>query len=150
MEDRVKPSLGVRIFAPLFFILGSLAALLWFFYRLFELFFGHFSEVEVFDKGSFYMLGVGAGMFILAFATVQEGWFDKPLSGQQASYLTKAALISIVLLFLLPHVIHYFADYNLTSNGYTVCQDASHQWLFIRDIVYIKDSIECSVDLKTQ
>lgn len=150
MEGRIKPSLAVRIFAPLFFILGSLAALLWFFYRLFELFFGNFSEIEIFDKGSFYLLGVGAGMFILAFTTVQEAWFDKPLSDQQASLLTKGALLSIVLLFSLPHVIHYFADVNLKSQGYTVCEEASHQWRFVRDIVYIKDSVECSAELKNQ
>lgn len=148
MEGREKPSLGIRIFTPLFFISGSLAALLWFFVRMFNIFIGALPEIVIFDKGSFYMLGVGVGMLILAIVTVQEGWLDKPLSKKQSAYLTKGALIGIALIFTAPHLVHYFADDYLLNQGYTVCDKASHQWLFIRDIAYISDSIECNINLK--
>ncbi|GHU46246.1 hypothetical protein AGMMS50289_19180 [Betaproteobacteria bacterium] len=148
MEDREKPSLAAIIFCSVLFIAGSLAALLWFFYRLFDVFWGELSEFEVFDKGSFYMLGVGIGMLVLAIDIVQEGWFGKPLSNKQAAYLTKMALIGVALMFTVPHLIHYCADNYLLKRGYSVCEEASHQWRFVRDIAYIQPSVECSADLK--
>jgi hypothetical protein len=148
MDDREKPSLGVRIFAPLFFISSSLAALLWFFFRVVDVFFRPLSKIEVFDKGSFYMLGVGIGLLILAIVTVQEGWLGKPLSKRQSDHLTKTAFIAIALIFTVPHLMHYSANKYLLGKGYTVCAEAEHQWLFIRDIVYIQPSVKCSADLK--
>jgi len=150
MEGREKPSLGIRIFAPLIFISGSIAALLWFFYRIFNLFIATLSEIVVFDKGSFYMLGVGVGMLNLAIVTVQEGWLDKPLSKKQSAYLTRGAFIGIALIITVPHLVHYFANSYLLRQGYTVCEEASQQWLFVRDIVYIAESIECSTSLKNK
>lgn len=148
MDDREKPSLGVRIFAPLFFISGSLSALLWFFFRVFDIFFGSLSKIEVFDKGSFYMLGVGIGILILAIVTVQEGWLGKPLSKRQSTHLTKAAFIAIAFIFTVPHIVHYSANKYLLEKGYAVCDEAAHQWLFVRDIVYIQPPVECSANLK--
>jgi hypothetical protein len=148
MEGREKPSLGVRIFAPLFFISGSLSALLWFFFRVFDVFFGALSKIEVFDKGSFYMLGVGVGLLILSIVTVQEGWLGKPLSKRQSTYLTKAAFVGVALIFTVPHLAHYSANKYLFQKGYAICAEAEHQWLFVRNIVYIQPSVACSANLK--
>ena len=148
MEDREKPSWAIRIFAPLLFILGSTAALLWFFYRLIALFSGAQSDIIVFDKGSFYMLGVGIGMLILAIVTVQEGWLGRVLSKKQSTYLTRLAVISLAVLFVVPHFVHYLTDSYLSIRGYSVCEEASHQWLFVRDIVYVQESMECNENLK--
>ncbi|MBL4798110.1 MAG: hypothetical protein JKY50_11895 [Oleispira sp.] len=147
MDDRVKPSWAIRVFGPLIFVLGSIAAFLWFFYRAYSIFIGELAEVVVFDKGSFYMLGVGAGMLILAFVTVQEGWLDRQLSQAQSTFLTRLAVISVVLIITVPHTIHYFADDYLESEGYSVCQDASHQWLFVRNIVYVHEPVSCNENL---
>lgn len=148
MEGSEKPALGVRIFAPLFFIFGTLLALSWFFLRLFDIFLGPLSEIEIFDKGSFYMLGVGLGMLILSFVTVQEGWIGRILSNRQSDFLTKSALVSIASIFVVPHLTHYAANSYFLDRGYTLCEDAGHQWLFVRDIVYVKPSVECSADIK--
>ncbi len=134
MANRDSP-LAIRIFTPIFFILSSLAALYWFFFRTFEIFITPLSPVEVFDKGSFYMLGVGVGLLILAIVTVQEGWLNKELSKKQSSFLTKVAILSVVLIFLTPQLMHYCANKYLAGKGYTVCDEASHQWLFVQDIV---------------
>jgi len=150
MDGREMPSVGVRIFAPIIFIAGALAALLWFFYRAFDVFFGVLSELEVFDKGSFYMLGVGVGILILAIVTVQEGWLGKPLSKKQSAFLTKAAFVGIALMFTAPHLVHYFANDYFLKKGYSVCDEASRQWLFVRNIVYIQSSIECGAELKEE
>ncbi len=148
MEDREKAPLAIRIFAPLVFLFGSIAALFWFFYRLAVLFSGTQSEIVVFDKGSFYMLGVGIGVSVAAFTTVQEGWLGRLLSKKQSTLLTRLAVVSVASLFVAPNLIHYVANGYFSDRGYTVCEEASHQWLFVRDIVYIEQSVECSVNLK--
>lgn len=148
MEEREKPSWAIRIFGPLIFVFGSVAALLWFFYRAFYLFRGSLSEIVVFDKGSFYMFGVGLGMLVLAFVTVQEGWLNRPLSKKQSVFLTRLAIIGAALIFTVPHIVHYAANSFLEKKGYVVCEEASHQWLFVRDIVYIQETVECSENLK--
>ena len=148
MESRERPSLAIRIFTPLIFIIGSAAALFWFFYRTYCLFGRNLTEIVVFDKGSFYMLGVGGGLAVLSFVTIQEGWLNRPLSKSQSKLLTKLAILSIVLVFMLPHIVHYVANNYLQNQGYSVCEKASHRWLFVRDIVYIQDSVTCSENLK--
>lgn len=147
MEDREKPSWAIRIFGPLIFILGSLAALSWFFYRAYFIFSRALSEVVVFDKGSFYMLGVGVGMLALAMVAVLEGWLGQTLSKKQSVFLTRLAVAGVILIFTVPHFVQYVADDFLQGRGYSVCEEASHQWLFVRDIVYIQESITCSENL---
>jgi hypothetical protein len=148
MEDREKPSLATRIIGALLFIAGSCAALFWFFYQVVILLSTSQSEVVVFNKGSFYMLGVGVGMSVLAFAAVQEGWVGKVLSKKQADILTRIAVVSLALIFITPNLFHYISEAYFSSEGYSVCDEASSQWLFVRDIVYIQDTIECSAKLK--
>ncbi|GHU46248.1 hypothetical protein AGMMS50289_19190 [Betaproteobacteria bacterium] len=148
MEDREKPSWGIIVFTPVFCITGSLAALLWFFYNLFDVFFGELSELKMFDKTAFYMLGLGVGMFVFVIVTVQEFWLGKLLSNKQSAYLTKVALISVVLMFTVPHLIHYCADNYLLKRGYSVCEEASHQLRLVRYIAYIQPSVKCSADIK--
>lgn len=150
MENREKPSWGIRVFGPLIFIVGGLAALIWFFYRVFRLIHHGLSDIVVFDKGSFYMLGVGVGMSVLAAALVQEGWFDRVLTPKQTKYFTRLLVISLVLLVTIPHLVHFSADMVLKSEGYSVCEPASHQWLFVRDIVYISGATHCDAGLKAR
>ena len=147
MEDRERPSLVIRIVGALLFIVGSCVALFWFGYRVIILLSVAQSEVIVFEKGSFYMLGVGVGMSVLAFTAVQEGWVGKVLSKKQAVILTRIAIVSIALIFIAPNLFHYIADTYFLNEGYSVCEEASSQWLFVRDIVYIQESIECSAKL---
>lgn len=150
MDDREKPSLAVRILAPVFFILGALSALAWFFLRVFDLFFGDLISIKVVEKGAFYLFGVGIGLVILALVTVKEGWIGKALSKRQAAYFTRAAYIAIISIFTVPHLVHYAANTFLLGNGYEVCEEAGHQWLFVRDIVYIKPSVVCSEEIGTR
>lgn len=148
MKDREKPSLAIRIIGALLFIAGSCAALFWFFYRVVILVSTSQLEVVVFDKGSFYMLGVGVGMSVLAFTAIQEGWVGKVLSKRQAAILTRIAIVSLALIFIVPNLFHYITDTYFSNEGYSVCEEASSQWLFVRDIVYIQDTIECGAKLK--
>jgi len=147
MEDRERPSLLIRIFGPLLFVFSAFGALLWFFYRAFHLILEMGAAVVVFDKGSYYALGVGVGLMAIAFAGVQETWLKKTLTKRSASIISKLAITGVVLTFTVPHIVHYASNNYLENDGYSVCEEASHQWLFVRDILYIQSSVECSADL---
>ena len=123
--------------------------MLWFFYRLFHVFFGELSEIELFDKGSFYMLGVGMGLLVLGLVTIIEFWGGNPITTKQNIIFTRLAILAVALMFVVPHVAHFSADRYLEEQGYSVCEEASHQWLFVSNIVYVADSVECSADLKS-
>jgi hypothetical protein len=144
MEDREKPSWAIRTFGPIPIILGSISALIWFFYRVFLFLEGISSEIVIIEKGSFYMLGVGVGLLALAFVCVQEFWVGKLLTKEQSSFMTKLAIIGVVLTFTVPQLVHFASNSFLQKKGYSVCEEASQQWLFVRNIVYIKETIECS------
>lgn len=148
MEDRVRPSILARILGPLVFLIGAPIALGVFLNKLHRLILHWSDDVFMFDKGAFYLLGVGLGMLALAILTVQEGWFGRNLSKVQAVVLSRLALLGAALIPILPNLTHYAADAVLKGKGYEVCESASHQWRFIRDIVYIKPSVECSSSLR--
>jgi len=144
MKDRERPSWAIRIFGPLPFIFCSVGALLWFVNKFLLLLTGYSSNIVVIEKGAYYMLGVGLGLLALAYICIHEFWGGKPLTNKQSSVLTKIAIASVALTFLVPHLIHYIADDFFLGAKYSVCEAASHQWLFVRDIVYIRETIECT------
>lgn len=148
METRDPPSLLNRIITPPLLLVSGASAVLWFIYRAIVLYKSLSAPVVLFDKGSYYMLGVGIGLLSLAFVTITEFWGGKPITNKQNRMLTKLAISGVVLLFLVPHIAHFITDKYLEKHGYFVCEEASHQWLFVRDIVYVQPSIECSAGLK--
>lgn len=148
METRDPPSLLNKVITPPLLLVGGVSAVLWFIYRVVFLYKNLSESIIVFDKGSYYMLGVGIGLLTLAFVTLKEFWGGKPITNRQNRILTRLAVSGVVLLFVVPHVAHFAADKYLSKNGYTVCEEASHQWLFVRDIVYVQSFSECSADLK--
>jgi len=148
MEDRVRPPILARIFGPLIFLVGAPVALAVFLQKLYQLIVHWADDAFLFDKGAFYLLGVGLGMLALAILTVQEGWFGRNLSKAQAVILSRLALVGVALIPILPNLTHYATDAVLKNDGYVVCESASHRWRFVRDIVYIKPSVECSSGLR--
>ncbi|WP_075186128.1 hypothetical protein [Teredinibacter haidensis] len=150
METRDPPSLLNKVITPPLLLVGGVSAVLWFIYRVAFLYKNISESMVVFDKGSYYMLGVGIGLLTLAFVTLKEFWGGNPITKKQNHILTKLAISGLALLFIVPHAAHFFANKHLVTHGYSVCEDASHQWLFVRDIVYIQPSIECSAELKNE
>jgi magnesium-transporting ATPase (P-type) len=140
--DIGKPSLVMRIFGPLVFILGAIGALWWFFYSVFNLYKSLSSEVVEFDKSAFYFLGGGIALFIFAIVAVQRFWFNKLLSKRQNAYLARVTLASIVLMLILPQIFHYFMNDYMVERGYSVCRAAPY-WEHSPPIIYIKPTIEC-------
>lgn len=150
MEKGDSPSSIDLIGTPLFlFALGS-GAIVWFIYRVFSLFCNGSSSIVTFDKGSYYMLGVGVGLLALAYMIIREFWLRRPLTNEQSSFFSRVAISGVILAFVFPHIAHYAVDKYLEDHGYTVCEEASHQWLFVRDIVYIQPTVQCSAKLKNE
>lgn len=148
MENKDSPSWVIRFIGPVFFILGALASLFWFAYSIDVLLNELSLETVMVDKGSFYMLGVGVGLATLAFVVVYEFWFNKTLSEKLTKVCNRLAVLSIVLLLLLPQVLHYITDSYLTKNGYTICAEESSQWLFVSEMLYVQNMQECGISAK--
>jgi hypothetical protein len=105
-------------------------------------------DVVVVDKGSFYMLGVGVGLLALSMAGILETWFLKTLTKKNITVISRTAIIGVILTFTTPHLIDYLSSNTLKNKGYSVCEEASHQWLFFRDIVYVQDPVICIKGLR--
>lgn len=150
MEKGDSPSLIDRIGTPIFLLSLGAGAIIWFVYRVFSLFSNGSSPVVTFDKGSYYMLGIGVGLLALSYMIIREFWLRRPLTDEQTSLFSRIAISGVILAFLFPHIAHFSADKYLKKHGYTVCEEASHQWLFFRDVVYVQSFIECNASLKNK
>ena len=149
MKKGDSPSIIDRIGTPVFLLVLGASAMVWFIYRVFLLFSNGLSPIVIFDKGSYYMLGVGVGLLALAYMIIREFWLARPLTNRQSSFFSRLAILGVILTIVLPQLAHFAVDKYFTQHGYTVCKEASHQWLFVRDIVYVASSVECSADLKS-
>jgi hypothetical protein len=63
-------------------------------------------------------------------------------------FIVKLVFGGLFLALTLPHIIHYAMASVLEGRGYSVCDAASHQWLHYRDIVYIRQPLECTKDVE--
>ncbi len=147
MEKRDPPSLLNRIIGPPLFLVGGMAAFSWFVYRFIALVQNIAEPMVVFEKGSCYLLGVSMGLLSLGTVAALEFWGGRPISPRQNNIFSKMAIFGLVLLFVFPHLSHWIIDKYLEKNDYTICTKASYQWLFIRDIVYLRPSMECTDSL---
>ncbi len=148
MEKGDPPSLIDRVGTPLFLLLLGGSAMAWFIFEVYSMFSHGLSSVVTFYKGACYMLGVSIASLAFTFMIIKEFWFLRPLTKKQNTFYSRIVISGVVLMFAFPHLAHYAANKYFTTHGYTVCEEASRQWLFIRDIVYIEQSVECSSNLK--
>lgn len=143
MKDRDPPSLAIRLLGPPLFIVGALATLFWFGSSAVDLLNNLGEKIVKVDKGSFYLFGVGFGLAILSFVLVFELWYGKPLNKKLTRVCAQMSVASIVALLVLPQVLHFAVDKYLISRGFSVCEKASQQWLFVSEIVYVDAADGC-------
>jgi len=145
MEDNQKPSLLRQYIGILVFILMSIGAFYGFGYFAIdtvEQLISHSSSIS-FDKGAFYLLGVGIGLGALVIGMIIEVWKKQPPSDRVAKRVMRTAILGLAIMFLFPQLVHYaIADY-LAARDYGICQEASHQWLQARTIVYTDNPETC-------
>lgn len=146
MEDNGKPSLLMQYSTTVVLILMMLGSFLWFGQTAIDttqqLILSP-SSIS-FNKGVFYMFGVGVSLSVLVYAMIIESVLKKNLSKKSNNVLTKTAIFGVAIMFLLPQVVHYSIAHYLEGQGYEVCHEASHQWLHSRTIVFVNNMDVCS------
>ena len=100
-------------------------------------------EVVSFDKGAFYLPGVFLGMSVLIFAIVYEAVLRKEATKKYASICTKIIIAALLIIFALPMIAHSGVENHLLQKKYSICSEASHQWLHSRTIVYVSSRDKC-------
>jgi len=88
------------------------------------------------NKGVFYLLGVGVALSFLMVDGVYNTLVRRPIPRKLRKIVNVAAFSGLALMLILPQAVHYVSASALDKRGYEVCQSASSQWLFVRDIVY--------------
>jgi len=96
-----------------------------------------------FNKGAFYLLGASIGLASIVFAGIYESGLGHTLSKALGSTITKVALAGLIIMLVLPHVTHYFVSSAVESDGYSICDAASHQWLYSKTIVFTRNEEAC-------
>ena len=146
MDDNKKSTLLLQYGAILGFISMSLGALIWFgidaIFIIRQLISMPLSIS--FDKGAFYMLGIGIGLGALVIYMILEVWKKKPPSDRLTRRIVKTALFGVAIMFLLPQVAHYSIAHYLEKRGYEICHKVSYQWLHYQNIVFTNDQKTCS------
>lgn len=145
MEGNQKPSLLLQYIGIFVFILMSLGAFFGFGYfsiDTVEQIVSHSPSIS-FDKGAFYLLGVGIGLGALVMGMIIEVWKKKPPSDKITQRVVRTAVWGVATMFILPQVAQYAIEDYLEARNYGVCQEASHQWLHARTIVYTDNPETC-------
>jgi hypothetical protein len=124
----------------------TLGAFLWFAWNSVFLFdqIGAKTSAVIFDKGGFYMLGIGISLGALTYGILHEVILKLPLTDVITRRITRSALAGVGLMFILPHIAHYPVEQHLESEGYELCDKASYQWLLYRKIVYVSSPEVCA------
>lgn len=99
------------------------------------------SDIVIIAKGAFYGLG-GIGALATAWCSAVLV-FRKEVPELQLVWLGRLLIASVILMFTLPHAVHYPAAAYLESRGYKECEPQSQQWLHDRTIVYTQTSAQC-------
>jgi len=96
-----------------------------------------------FEKGVFYLLGVGISLGALLAFMLIEVIKKKPPTDHVSKKIGRVALLGVVLMLLLPHAVQYGIENYLEPKGYGICDSASYQWLHHRIIVYTNNAETC-------
>jgi hypothetical protein len=134
------------LYTGLVFLIGlAVAVLSYFLQSVIELIqaFRSLPEIISFDKGAFYMPGVFIGLAVLIFAAVYESVLRKKLSNKIASACTRTGVAAVLIIFVLPMVVHSSVENYLLQKNYSICSEASHQWLHSRTIVFVSSQNVC-------
>ena len=151
MDSSLPNPSKLTLYTDLLVLIGSsIAALGYFLVAAIELFLQLQSlpAAVTFDKGAFYLFGVGLGLAVLIFAIVHESVLRRPLSGPKTSAITLTGMLAVAITIILPQVVHYVTDATLTQHDYVICEQASHQWLHSKTIVYIRNAGNCDALVK--
>lgn len=98
------------------------------------------AEEITFDKGAYYLFGGGLFFLVLSLGSFISFFIRDELAAIYARSIGIFMLVSLVLVFLLPGVVHRHVDQTMEQGGYSICMAKSSQWLFVKTVVYSKKS----------
>lgn len=102
------------------------------------------SSVVSLNKGAFYGLGVAIAIGALLFGDIiPTQMTKKPLSSKYQKRVVQIIVAGVLLTLVLPHIVHYSVAAHLERQGYRVCDELSHRWLFARTIVFTDSPPAC-------
>lgn len=145
MQSEPQSSFLVRLLCVAFFFILTIAALAWFVISTAD-FITQIrlnAAVIAFDKGAVYMLGIGLGLLLLTAGGVVQGLLGKSLPSKYESLLGKGFVISILLLFLLPHAVHYGVSQYTQKQHYTLCNEATYRWFLYSKFYFTNNASGC-------
>lgn len=90
------------------------------------------------EKGAFYLYGGGIALLALLIDGFYNAVLRQKISQTVSSWVSRVAIIGLIMVPILPALIHYPTAYVLERRGYSECEARSSQWLFVRTIVYTK------------
>ena len=88
------------------------------------------------NKGVFYLLGMGIALSCLLVDGVYNTLIRRPIPEKLKKWVSVMVFSGLGLVLILPSAVHYASAYILEQRDYGLCDSASSQWLFVRDIVY--------------
>lgn len=145
MQTEQQSSPMARFLSVGFFLVLTIASLAWFFVSTTSL----ISQIRLnapiigFDKGSVYMLGIGLGLLLLSVGGIMQGILGKALTPANESLFKKGIVISILLMFLLPHAVHYGVSQYTQKQHYTLCNEATYRWFLYSKFYFTNNASGC-------
>ncbi|WNO08044.1 hypothetical protein [Teredinibacter sp. KSP-S5-2] len=100
-------------------------------------------DIVSFNKGHYYLLGLGVCVGVFGLIATLEHWFSIILSEATVKKLFRVAVLGLMLGLLLPHFSHFGFSRYFQSHGYISCDAASHRWLHSVILVYTKNEMLC-------
>ncbi len=94
-----------------------------------------------FDKGGQYGIAFAApvmftwGMLVLL--------IKGKATEKQENVMSRVIIVSLVLMFTYPHVVHFATSKYLSNKGYSKCEPVSRRWMHNVTIVYTSNIGEC-------
>lgn len=134
-----------RILSFAFLLILTVSFFVWFAISTF----GLISDIEsnsaviAFDKGVIYVFGGVLGLSGLLFAAVYQGILEKKLSKKGERTLTRLIIASIVVMFVLPHIVHHYIENIADNKEYQVCEIMTYQWIFYEKYYYTDTPETC-------
>ncbi|GAB3093702.1 hypothetical protein G8770_22620 [Aestuariicella hydrocarbonica] len=145
MQTEQQSSPMARFLSVSFFLVLTIASLAWFFLSITNL----ISQIRLdapiigFDKGSVYMLGIGLGLLVLTAGGIIQGILGKSLTPAKESLFKKGIGASLVVAFLLPHVVHYAVTKYTDEKDYRICDGANYHWFLYSKFYFTNNETSC-------
>jgi len=146
LPDKKISLLLAQFFTLLAFFLMTLGSLIYFGFEAVNMLNQLTSRPPsiTFERGAYYLLGIGIASGALLFIILLEVWTKVPPSAKATKIFTITAISSIALSLVLPIIAGTIIESYLLDNEYTICDVPSSAWPIYKDVIYTDNPETCS------